>query len=406
MSDTTQDGRPPLTDDDRLATALERGRSALASGAAEEAVDAFEDALSLARRLADDASEAESNGLLAQAYLRVKEPEEAARCAQMALEIARVRRDEVAVKHFEQLLITAKSSPEELEMSTAFGDGRAALLDGDQERAIERLERALALAEEVGHPVAESASTQLLAQAYLGLDRIDDAKSMARRAEELAESMGDIDAVLNAKELLARADMDEEPLISGLASELKWGQEALAKGDLERGLRHLERARDQAIEQEELVPEGSSNGLLAQVYFELGRQEDAIASARRALAIATELGHDEAVKDFESLLKVVEADPEAQELARTLQIGAMALEVGELDKASEHLEQARLLAQQQDSNVTMALACALLAKVRHQQSRRDEALELLQEGIAVAGDDADGPLRKLLAEIEGEEGSS
>jgi tetratricopeptide (TPR) repeat protein len=365
--------RPPQTGQDQLAALIHRGHHHLTQGEAQEAADALEDAVILARDVGQEKEEAEAAGLLAQAYLRLGLPDEAAREAQAALTIAQARQDQAAAQHFEQLLLTARSSPDELEMSTAFGDGRNALQQGQPERAVELLEKALALAEKVGHRVAQAASTQLLAQAYHGADEQEKALEFGTRALEQAQACGDEQAAARATELLQQIQTDDQPAVAGLQAELEWGQTALTQGDMDRGIRHLTRAKELAQEQGQKIPEASACGLLAQAYLEQGQREDAAEQARQALAIAQRIGHEEAARDFQMLLTAAEADEQSTNLASQLHQGAAALERGEHQAALKFLDGALAIAKDTSHDVAEALACGLLAKTHAALGQQQEA---------------------------------
>lgn len=404
-----EDARPPMTEEDELAVAIERGHGELASGRPKEAAEILEDAQFVARRLGDDGAEAEISGYLAQAYLRLEMCDEAARCASEALAIAKARGDGDAAKHFQNLLLTARSSPEELEMSTAFGDGRTALFEGDSGRAIPRLERALELAGELGHRVAAGASAQLLAEAYHDAGRSDDAAKQLDHALELATTLGDEQAVARAKELKARMESEGSPLESGIVAELKWGQEALAEGEFEKGIRHLEQARDQARAESQGVPEASACGMLAQALLELDRRDEAIVEAERALELATEIGQESAIADFRSLLEVAKASPESHALAKAIQQGTLALEVGELDLAIERLTLAHELALKTGQVVAEALASGQLATIYSKKGERELALQHAKRALEIS-ESRDEPkaaehFRKLVSELSKKNGA-
>jgi tetratricopeptide (TPR) repeat protein len=383
--------------------AIAGGHAELVAGRSAEAADKLEEGLAIARRLGDDGAEAEALGYLAQAYLRLEAGDEAARCASEALAIAKARGDRAAAEHFRTLLLTARSSPAELEMSTSFGDGRSALLAGEVERAIPLLERALELADEVGHEVAAGASTQLLAEAFHAAGRLSDAERLLSRAKELARVLGDEAALARAEELGAKMRDEEEPLEAGIAAALEWGQKALAEGDIEQGIRLLERARDQARAEGQEIPEASAAGLLAQAYLEADRRDEAIASATRALALAESVGHEGAIADFRGLLEITKASPESHALAKAIQQGSMALEIGELAFASEKLELALELAKKTKQVVAEALASGLLATLASKQGDQERAIVHTRRALEIS--EARGEVgavehfRKLLAEL-------
>lgn len=396
---------PELTPEDELAIALSKGREELGGGRPQEAADHLEEAIAMARQVGDDRGEAEAGGLLTQAYLRLGLMDEAARQASDALEIAHARRDDEAIQRLQGLIQIAQSRPEEAEMSVAFGDGREALLQGNPEQAAERLEHALSLAKKLEHSVAEGATTQLLAQAYLESGQTQEAARVAELAMQLSEKLGDDEATERAQTLKEQAAApDSCPIEDGLAVELKEGQSALASGDIEGGAAHLERARDLANSQEELIPEASACGMLAQAYLELGRREEAISHAQRALEIAEKLGHEEAARDFTELLEVATADPERLAIAQAIQLGASALSVDETQRATEHLEEALRLAKEQGEENTLVIASGLLARAYLRLGRLDEAKTIAKDALKLSEEGQEEEAKKhfteLLTEIE------
>jgi tetratricopeptide (TPR) repeat protein len=372
-----------MTEEDHLSVALQQGRAALSAGMHELAADFLEEALSLARSLGDDLAEASTSGLLSQVYLRLDQPEEAARLAEDALNIASARHDDDAARHFQGLLMIARATPDERQMSTAFGDGRQALIDDEPERALPLLERALELATTLGRQVARSAAHLLLAQTLLKLGRRDEAVTHATEGKNLAEAQGDAEAVQRAAELIEAIESDE-PSDQGIQSEIEWGKEALTQGDLDRGIRHLERARDQAQKLNEPIPEAAASGLLAQAFIEAGRRDEAEASARHALGIAESLGHHEAAEAFQGLVQAAAASEESHSLTQELHLGSVALESGDPDKALSHLELALEQSVQSSHEVAEALACGLLARAHHSLGHRDEALGLARRALEIS----------------------
>jgi tetratricopeptide (TPR) repeat protein len=401
-SDEYPGGRPPLTEEDELAVALQRGRDAFAAGRLDDAQDALDDALYLARKLGDEAGEASACGLLAQISIRRDEPEEAARLAEAALGIALARHDEAAARHFQGLVATARSSPQEREMSVAFGDGRQAVLDGDAARAAPRLERALALARELGHRVAEGAASQLLAQACLRLGRRAEAETLAASAEEIATALGDDEAAARARALLSE-DEAGSPVHETIQVDLERGREALERGELENGISLLERARDLARAAGEVVPEAGACALLAQAFIGSGRRTEAIDAASRALEVARSLGQDDVATHFEALLEAARADDESHAMAQALDLASLALESGRSGEAVPLLRETLALAEQRSHSVAEATVRGLLARALSGLDQPEEAalhavraLEICRE----RGDDrACAHLEALLAEI-------
>lgn len=389
MSGDDEKGRPALTREDRLAVSLGRGQELLRAGQAEAASAELEEALSLARELDDSRSEASCLGLLCQACLRLGRRDEAERHGRAGLRIAEVLRDAEAARHLEGLVATCRAGDEAIELSTTFGDGRAALEEGDAARAAPLLEKALHLAREAGHAAAEAASTHLLARAKLELGEREEAARLAAEALDLARKAGDDRAAAVCEELVALvasgAACPIPDLTAGsLAAELHEGQTALATGEIARGIEVLERVRVRACGEGQKVPEAAASGLLAQAYIEQERFEEAAARAIEAAAIAEGLGEPEAAAEFRMLADMAGASREAHDLARAIHKGATALEKGRPGDAIAPLQTGIGLAEGQGNEVAEALARGVMTRALLALGRRAEAKAHASRCLAIA----------------------
>lgn len=407
-ADAGETGRPSLTEEDELAVGLRKGHEALEEGQLQEAADLLDDALFLARKLGDEPGEASACGLLAQVFLRLDEPEEAARHAESAVQIAQARNDEQAAHHFQGLLITARSGPEERRMSTTFGDGRAAVQNEDPQRAVPLLEEALSLAQKSEHQVAEGATRQFLAQAYLALDRREEAADMAAKSLEIAKALNDVQAVELASKLVQTIESGAvAPTETDLEAALETGKSALMEGKLEDAVEHLEFVRRQARQAGELVPEAGACGLLAQVFIETGQRDGAVEHAKRALEIAEQLGNEEVAESFRALLHVADASAENHAMANEIQEATRTLRAGNPDEAIAHLQTALQIALDHDNVVGEALARGLLAQAHHKLGNREDAManaKRAREIFAECGDEeATDHFEEILTDQEDQE---
>jgi len=404
--DDTGSGRPEMTDEDRLAANLQQGHDHLTSGELDPAYDLLDEAITIARDLDDTSAEASACGLLAQVCLRMDRRDEADRHATAALQIALARRDTEAAEHFKVLQANARSTPDAIEMSTSFGDGRAALEAGNLDEARTKLERALELAKELGHGVAEAAACHLLARVRHGQGDKGEALDLARLALELATKQDDDQAVQMCRDLVKQIESSDDEAPGGLAGELYKGQTALASGDVEEGIAILERVCVEAQAAGEPVPEASACGLLAQAYIELDRQDDAKRSAERAAKLAEDLDHEGAAAEFRMLADMAAASEETKDLARGIEAGTKALEAGKLEQAVEALKPALALALEQDSDVAITLTSGLLATTLLALGRREDAAAHARRAREVSEkrgeEESVRHFDELLAQIEGD----
>jgi tetratricopeptide (TPR) repeat protein/CHAT domain-containing protein len=195
------------------------------------------------------------------------------------------------------------------------GMGESWHAQGDARAAVERLERALELAEGVGPPRRIASVLVSMALVYLDLGRIEDAQDAARRAHSIFakddDQLGSA-AALNAQALTLRAKAQYEPALAlaekaittfdaGAKTNLKsgrlLGQLHCTTGRIYLGLGHYERALEAFSESLSLMylvgyRRGEADAIHAtgRVYHALALWKPAAGSYERALAIFEQLG--------------------------------------------------------------------------------------------------------------------
>ncbi|MCA9537359.1 MAG: tetratricopeptide repeat protein [Myxococcales bacterium] len=184
--------------------------------------------------------------------------------------------------------------------------GQQALEKGQPAVAIAFFERTITVAAKLGDREAEMTAQAGLAMAHFGLGRPADALAPARRAAELAAAQGQADEAALFGALVQKLETD----LGG--AEPKWfapmtkGQAALERGQIEEALPSLEEAARLAREVDATGAEATICSLLAQGFLALHRPKEALPHARRALAIAEQLGQTEAVDAFRKLIAATE----------------------------------------------------------------------------------------------------
>jgi hypothetical protein len=150
--------------------------------------------------------------------------------------------------------------------------GQAMMLQGTPERAVPQLERAVALAREMGDPGAEGHFAGLLAAASSpeGARRYQQQGDVSRRAEVTADEAG----------------------------------RALEAGDWQRAVGLLAPLADEARDLGAGEAEASLRGLLAQAWLTGRMRQEAIHDARRALTLAEQAHATEAADAFRNLLQL------------------------------------------------------------------------------------------------------
>ena len=193
---------------DRAAAALDRGDSATAEAELQTVLIA-----ALAHLRVD--LEASARGMFAQALLMRGAAAEARPHLERALEIANEIADEGAAGHFARVLESLDSGDgaERYRLEAAVArqadevqeQAGKAMEAGDFDLAISLLQPVAAEAESTGAKESEAAVRGMLAQAFLLSGRRKEAEPEARRAMEIAESLGAREAAESFRQILQLA---------------------------------------------------------------------------------------------------------------------------------------------------------------------------------------------------------
>lgn len=294
--------------------------------------------------------------------------------------------------------------------------GLEALQTGDFPEVISALQPVAAAAAAAGDHEAEIAARSALAQALMLAGRYPDALEHARRGLAVAEAQGISEALPQLRRLAELAG--DEPAESQLVTELNARiQEIIPRvqaGD-QSAVEALRAVAARAAAERLPGPEATARGLLGQALLHFDRRGEAEPELYRALALAEELGNDDAARHFRGLLAPEPDVPEAvleaeRQLQRAVETARQGRPQDALDLVRGVLDRAR----REDLGGLEASARGLMAQILLNVGLADEALnhaklalrlaessgataaaehfrELLQAAEAAAGLDASGP---------------
>ncbi|MGZ4390453.1 MAG: ATP-binding protein, partial [Gaiellaceae bacterium] len=238
----------------------------------------------------------------------------------------------------------------------------------------ERRARHLAAAAAIEEGFAEDEVAEVLAAHYLAADAAvpdaDDAGDVRRRARETLVGAGErADALGAAREayryLAQAAELADEPLVrADLLDRAGW--HAFYDGDLDAAERSLIEALAAYEHAGEVRRAAMVSGRLAQIEFNSGRQEQAMARAERAFEAVSADEPDEATAD----------------LAARLGVGYIF--TGDLERASERLAVALDVAEALALPDTLTRAFSAKGMIASTQGHPEEALAYLKHGLTVA----------------------
>jgi class 3 adenylate cyclase/tetratricopeptide (TPR) repeat protein len=189
------------------------------------------------------------------------------------------------------------------ELGDAWGRSLATIAEGaaargadDPDRAVELLAEAVELSEKGGHPVITSLALVVQGYAHLDQGHLDGAESCAFRASSLL------------------AGLDLEPH-ANLGAKVLLAQVLRARGRLEEALTELDAALNSAARPALLFPLRQAMAHRAGTLLELGRADQALATARRAVEVPAEDVRSEvlALRALGSALRATGADDEARQ---------------------------------------------------------------------------------------------
>lgn len=208
---------------------------------------------------------------------------------------------------------------------------------GEAAAALPHFDEAAGGALLLGSTEAEMTARAGLAMALFGLGRAADAIEPAKRAATLAEQLGQKSEAALFRSLVQRLEADRgEQARSPWFTALTAGQTALEKGEIDEAVPHLKRAAKRAAEASAHGAEATACSLLAQTHLALQQPDDAIPPARRALALARQLGQDDAVAAFERLVEAaLTAQARMQRLEETVSEAKAVLARAEAAEAAQ-----------------------------------------------------------------------
>lgn len=177
-----------------------------------------------------------------------------------------------------------------------------ALQRGASQEALPLFEKAVHGARLARSVEGEMTACAGLAMALFGLGRPQPAVAPARRAAELAEKMGQHAEAALFRALVQRLEQDGgEQAASPWFATLTAGQAKLEKGDIEGALPELQRAVELAHAADARGAEATACSLVAQSYLAIQQPADALPAVHRAMALAIELGQEDAIETFRKL---------------------------------------------------------------------------------------------------------
>ncbi|MCC6559194.1 MAG: tetratricopeptide repeat protein, partial [Polyangiaceae bacterium] len=241
---------------------------------------------------------------------------EAPRTAQQALDTleATLGADHPTTRYvaplLRQIAAGAAPSPEapapDAGLAAQLSEGVAALKAGDAQRAVEILAPVAEQARKADLAVLEARVASPLAQALFLTGRREEAQAQARRALEIAETLGQQDAIDHFRDLLATmasagAGAPGNPAVSGFHARIQAALEQARGGDPSAAAA-LARIADDARQAGAPGPEATARIFLGQVLAATNQRDQAATELRRALALAEELGDQDAAAHVRALL--------------------------------------------------------------------------------------------------------
>jgi len=190
--------------------------------------------------------------------------------------------------------------------------GMDALQAGDFAAVIETLEPVAESAMTDGDAEAEVAARGALSQALMLAGRYPDALIQARRGLAVAEINTISGALPQLRQLaeMAGEEPEESQLVAALNARIQAAIPGLQSGD-EAAIEVLRTICAESAVAKLPGPEATARGLLGQALLHVNRRQDAEPELYRALALAEELGNDDAAAHFRELLAPEPDMPEA-----------------------------------------------------------------------------------------------
>ncbi len=278
-----------------------------------EAAIASLEALLGAEPAPDTAPRMLAHGLLGPALAGLGRVDEARVHVTSAVALGRELGDTQSISHYEHLLTQLGAlalSPDDVE--ALLERAMAALDRGDAAAAEGDLETVLVAALGHGLPDLEATARGMLGQAMMLQGQPERAVPQLTRAVELARGMGDPGAEGHFAALLAAAGSPEGARRYQQQGEITRRAElaadeagqALEQNDWQRAVGLLAPLADEARDLGATEAEATLRGILAQAWLAGRMRQEAIADARRALTLAEQAHATEAADAFRNLLQL------------------------------------------------------------------------------------------------------
>lgn len=204
------------------------------------------------------------------------------------------------------------------ELANALRRGIEELRTEDPDTAIEIFSRVALQARAAELPLMEASACGMLGQALLLVGRREEGMPHALRALEIAEEVGNEEAIGNFQALVQALSAEEEPenegevdpeqaeveaILDGLNARIKAAMEEAMAGDPVKAVDELVEVVEEAQNIGAMGPEASAQIGIGQLLLASGNNDLAVVSLRRALAIAERLENNAAAEHIRELLE-------------------------------------------------------------------------------------------------------
>jgi len=291
---------------------LEAAMQALSNHDAEAAVATLEALLGRAEKL-PETPEMLAQGILATALAALGRIDGARAAAERAIWIASDLGDTESRTHYEGLLRQLDViGMDDDAIDQAFERAGKARDKGDSAAAESELNTVLIAALAHLRVDLEASARGMLAETLLMRGAVDEAREHLVRALEIARELADEGAAQHFEGVLASIGTESgadsfrrEAEVARRADEVqKQAGAAMEAGDFGVAASLLEPVAKEAEAAGALASEASLRGMLAQAYLLAGDRKSAEPAARRALAIAEQLGAKDAADSFRQILQL------------------------------------------------------------------------------------------------------
>ena len=402
------------------------GECLLTLGSPQQALAAFERALSFAKQPAERGTTLND---ISQVYRAGGDYETALRYLERSLDIRRETGDkagqgttlnnmgsvahargdyETALRHLEQSLeISREIGDKEGEATTLNNMGNVAHVRGDNETALRYLEQSLEIRREIGDKAGDGAALNNISQIYSDRGDNETALRYLEQSLEISREIGD--------------KAGEGATLSNM------GSVAHARGDNETALRYFKQSLEIVRQIGDKAGEGATLNNISQIYRARGDNETALRHLEQSLEIRREIGdkagegatlsnmgsaayaqgnYESALRYFEEGHEIVREIGHKAAMITTLHnMAEIALQAGDGEKALSHWSEALSLAMETRNAEGIFNVAGTLGRVLAGTGQKDEGRRLLTLAVDTgkqAGFPGTGVFEQALREL-GEE---